>query len=68
VICRYLGWMIRSAARWGQVFRAVGDAGPADRAMSEGPMAVTLADIVFGGPTSVIRQAGAPGVGPEVAR
>jgi hypothetical protein len=31
-------------------------------------MAVTLADIVFGGPTSVIRQAGAPGVGPEVAR
>ena len=29
-------------------------------------MAVTLADVVFGGPTSV-RQAGAPGVGPEVA-
>jgi len=40
---------------------------PDDLPTSEGPMAVTLADILFGGPTSVIRQAGAPGVGPEVA-
>jgi len=49
-----------------QVSRALGDAGLPDMATSEGPMAVTLADVVFGGPTSMIRQAGAPGVRPEV--
>jgi len=58
--------MTRSAARLWQVSRALGDAGLPDMATSEGPMAVTLADVVFGGRTSMIRQAGAPGVRPEV--